>query len=82
MHSDWVVFASIFVRNLGKKLAAGIDLSHHEVKSAFKGGIYEYQYHKDSGKEKLNRDEEVGTCSSTTEIISIMLTHATHMEAR
>ena len=60
MPSDWEVFASILVRDLGKKLAAGIDLSQYEVKSASNGGSYEYQYHKNTGKEKLRKDEEVG----------------------
>lgn len=60
MSSDWEVFASILVRDVGKKLAAGIDLSQHEVKSAFAGGNYEYQYHKNTGREKLKRDAEVG----------------------
>lgn len=60
MSSDWEVFASILVRDLGKKLAAGIDLSQYEVKSAFDGGNYEYQYHKNTGKDKLKRDAEVG----------------------
>lgn len=60
MPSDWEVFASILVRDLGKKLAAGIDLGQYEVKSAFAGGSYEYQYHKNTGKEKLKRDASVG----------------------
>jgi hypothetical protein len=60
MSSDWEVFASILVQDMGKKLAAGIDLSQYEVKSAFDGGNYEYQYHKNTGKEKLRRDTEVG----------------------
>ena len=60
MSSDWEVFASILVRDLGKKLAAGIDLTEYEVKSATDGGSYEYQYHKNAGKEKLRRDMEVG----------------------
>src|SRR5579872_7068362 len=60
MASDWVVFASILVRDVGKKLAVGIDLAGHEVKSAHAGGSYEYQYHKKSGKEKLQQDAEVG----------------------
>lgn len=58
--SDWEVFASILVNDVGKKLAAGVDLSRHEVKSAANGGSYEYQYHKDSGKDKLVKDMEVG----------------------
>lgn len=60
MSSDWEVFASILVRDVGKKLAAGVDLSGHEVKSAFSDGNYEYQYHKNTGKQKLHRDMEVG----------------------
>jgi hypothetical protein len=60
MSPDWEVIASIFVRNQGKKLAAGVDLSQHEVKSAYNGGSYEYQYHKLTGKRKLRRDMEVG----------------------
>jgi hypothetical protein len=60
MSSDWEVFAPILLRDPGKKLAAGIDLSQYEVKSAFDAGNYEYQYHKDSGKEKLASDAEVG----------------------
>src|ERR1700735_1753819 len=58
--SDWEVFASILVKDVGKKLAAGVDLSQHEVKSAFNGGNYEYQYHKNTGRAKLKRDAEVG----------------------
>lgn len=60
MSSDWEVFASILVRDVGKKLAAGVDLSGHEVKSAFSGGSYEYQYHKNTGKGKLQSDIQVG----------------------
>jgi len=60
MSSDWEVFASILVRDLGKKLAAGIDLSQYEVKSALDEGSYEYQYHKNTGKGKLRRDAKVG----------------------
>jgi hypothetical protein len=60
MSSDWEVFASMLVRDLGMKLAAGVDLSEHEVKSAAEGGSYEYQYHKNTGKDKLKKDQEVG----------------------
>ena len=60
MASDWEVFASILVRDLGKKLAAGIDLSQYEVKSAYAGGSYEYQYHKNTGKKKLRSDAKAG----------------------
>lgn len=60
MSSDWEVFGSILVRDLGKKLAAGIDLSQYEAKSAFGAGNYEYQYHKNTGKEKLRSDAQAG----------------------
>jgi hypothetical protein len=60
MSSDWEVFASILIDDVGKKLAAGVDLSGHEVKSAANGGSYEYQYHKNRGKDKLLEDMTVG----------------------
>jgi hypothetical protein len=60
MSSDWEVFASILIDDVGKKLAAGVDLSGHEVKSAANGGSYEYQYHKNTGKTKLLQDMNVG----------------------
>lgn len=60
MPSDWEVFASILVKDVGKKLGSGIDLSNYEVKSAVSGGSYEYQYHKTTGKAKLLKDAKVG----------------------
>jgi hypothetical protein len=60
MSSDWEVFASILVKDLGRKLAAGIDLSNYEVKSAVEGSSYEYQYHRNTGKEKLGLDMKIG----------------------
>src|SRR5437763_7014680 len=48
--SDWEVFASILVKDLGRKLTKGVDLSNYEVKSAEGSGGYEYQYHKLGGK--------------------------------
>lgn len=48
------------LRDPGKKRAAGIDLSQYEVKSALDGGNYEYQYHKNTGKDKLRKDMEAG----------------------
>lgn len=60
MSSDWEVFASMLVRDLGRKFGAGIDLTNHEVKSAKRGSSYEYQYHKNTGRAKLVRDMEVG----------------------
>ena len=58
MSSDWEVFASILVKDLGQKLAAGIDLSQNEVKSATAGASYEYQYHKNTGKQKLTHEHQ------------------------
>jgi hypothetical protein len=58
--SDWEVFASILVKDLGTKLGRGVDLSGHEVKSAEEGGSYEYQYHKKTGREKLLQDMQKG----------------------
>ena len=60
MSSDWEVFASMLVNDLGRKLGAGIDLANHEVKSAKRGSSYEYQYHKETGRQKLAKDAEVG----------------------
>ena len=34
MSSDWEVFASMLVNDLGRKFGAGIDLANYEVKSA------------------------------------------------
>jgi hypothetical protein len=58
--SDWEVFASILVKDLGRKLAAGIDLSNYEVKLALEGSSYEYQYHKNTGRQKLAHDMKIG----------------------
>lgn len=58
--SDWEVFASILVRDEGTKVGKGIDLKRFEVKSAEKGGSFEYQYHKETGKEKLFDDMRAG----------------------
>ena len=82
MSSDWEVFASILVKDLGKKLAAGIDLGQHEVKSAFAGGSYEYQYHKNTGKKKLKKGRSGWPFASITGIICVMLIYATPMGAR
>jgi hypothetical protein len=60
LSADWEVFASILVNDIGRKIGAGIDLANFEVKSAKNGGSYEYQYHKDAGKEKLTKDMKVG----------------------
>lgn len=54
------MFASILVKDVGTKLGKGVDLSKHEVKSAENGGSYEYQYHKNTEKEKLRQDMRTG----------------------
>jgi hypothetical protein len=41
--SDWEVFASILVKDVGTKLTKGVDLSKYEVKSAENGDSYEYE---------------------------------------
>jgi len=56
LSSDWEVFASILVKDIGTKLTKGVDLSKYQVKSAEDGGNYEYQYHKNSGRQKLVDD--------------------------
>lgn len=60
LSSDWEVFASILVKDVGTKLTKGVDLSQYEVKSAEEGGSYEYQYHRNTGKQKLRSDKSVG----------------------
>lgn len=60
MSSDWEVFASMLVKDLGRKFGAGIDLANYEVKSAKQRGSYEYQYHKNTGPDKLAKDAKVG----------------------
>lgn len=58
--SDWEVFASMLVKDVGRKLGAGVDLRNHEVKSSKRGSSYEYQYHRNSGRDKLAKDMTVG----------------------
>ena len=60
MSSDWEVFASMLVNDMGRKFGPGIDLANHEVKSAKRGSSYEYQYHKNEGRSKLAKDMNVG----------------------
>ena len=58
--SDWEVFASMLVNDVGRKFGAGIDLANYEVKSAKRGASYEYQYHRNTGRDKLAKDMMVG----------------------
>src|SRR5258708_21701671 len=54
LSSDWEVFASILVKDVGTKLTKGVDLSRYEVKSADNSGSYEYHYHKKVGSKNLS----------------------------
>src|SRR5690349_14831268 len=58
--ADWEVFASMLVNDLGRKFGPGVDLANFEVKSAKRGSSFEYQYHKNTGLEKLAKDKKVG----------------------
>lgn len=52
---SWELFASILTGDNGKQ-GYGADLENHEVKSAIQGGSFEYQYHLNGGKKKLEDD--------------------------
>ena len=82
--SDWEVFASMLVDDLGQKLAAGIDLTNYEVKSAKRTGSYEYQYHKESGREKLLKDATFGHLffdySSTLKDVDLRYMHGSDLQ--
>jgi hypothetical protein len=58
--SDWEVLASLLVGSKGNGSMSGVDLGDFEVKSALDDGGYEYQYHKETGVEKLKKDATVG----------------------
>lgn len=58
--SDWEVFASLLVGRKGNGGISGADLQTVEVKSAFAGAGFEYQYHRDTGKKKLLKDMKIG----------------------
>ena len=60
MSEDWEVFASILLKTTGAASRSGPDLGEHEVKSAVDGGSFEYQYHRNSWKEKLAADRRAG----------------------
>jgi hypothetical protein len=49
------VFASTLLTRRWQQ-APGTDLPGHEAKSVLDAGNYEYQYHKNTGKDKLKRD--------------------------
>ena len=54
---DWELFTAILLNK--KKKPRGSDLEGYEVKSAKRGSSFEYQYHKDSGLEKMAEDQGV-----------------------
>ena len=60
MSEDWELFASILVRNRGVSTQGGLDLEGYEVKSATYGSAFEYQYHRNSWREKLAADRTAG----------------------
>ena len=60
MSEDWEVFASILLKTTGAASRSGPDLGDYEVKSAVDGGSFEYQYHRNSWKEKLAADRHAG----------------------
>lgn len=53
---DWEVLIAILTDDRGSALRSGSDLMSHEVKSAKKGGSFEYQYHRNHGLDKLEHD--------------------------
>jgi hypothetical protein len=55
---DWEVLAAILLGDRARD-GDGADLMNYEVKSAVIGNSFEYQYHKNSGIEKLNMDKLV-----------------------
>ena len=60
MSEDWEIFASILLRNSGAEGGKGPDLESYEVKSALDGSSFEYQYHKNSWRDKLDADRAAG----------------------
>lgn len=60
MPQDWELFASILVRDRGLPTQSGLDLERYEVKSATYRSSFEYQYHRNSWREKLAADRAAG----------------------
>jgi len=54
----WEMFAAILVNDVAKN-GNGCDLLKHEVKSAKSENSFEYQYHRNSWKEKLAHEHEI-----------------------
>lgn len=55
---DWELFAAIFTGEK-KRATSGADLHRYEVKSAIMGNSFEYQYHLNSGLNKIEEDKSV-----------------------
>lgn len=55
---NWEVFSAILTGDEGKE-GYGADLQHHEVKSSIDGNSFEYQYHLNGGRVKLQDDMKV-----------------------
>lgn len=54
----WELFGSILTGKRGKS-GYGADLEGVEIKSAIEGGSFEYQYHLNTGPDKLKEDRSV-----------------------
>ena len=54
----WELFGSILTGQKGKG-GYGADLEGNEIKSAISGSAFEYQYHLNTGLDKLNEDQAV-----------------------
>lgn len=54
----WELFGSILTGRIAEG-TTGADLNGWEVKSAKQGGSYEYQYHLNTGAEKLDDDSQI-----------------------
>ena len=60
MSEDWELFASILIQDRGVSVQGGLDLERYEVKSAAYRSSFEYQYHRNSWQEKLDKDRSAG----------------------
>jgi hypothetical protein len=56
---DWEVFAALLLNDRANGKLTGPDLTQYEVKSSKQGKSYEYQYHKNTGLQKLESDKTV-----------------------
>ena len=55
----WELFGSVLTGRSGTGSLSGADLNGWEVKSAKEGGSFEYQYHLNTGAEKLKKDRVI-----------------------